>query len=217
MWRMSWNLIRRSSACFKARKNAFLTRFGSNGAPTREGKIQSDIVQPFFSACLASVSRCSESEPEGAKKADCAQSAEAVQGAGAGSDGPDAGSEHRSDGGATLDLSDRMARVLRLLRDPLGAQGSGLVGQAAIALRRLEAVEAGAHPVRGVKEAGREQESCGQGRRKCSRTVELKPQPSSQLRAAKRLLRFARSSDIGGTEDRLTNRTAVYGPVRTVV
>ena len=32
MWRMSWNLIRRSFACFKARKNTSRTRFGSRGA-----------------------------------------------------------------------------------------------------------------------------------------------------------------------------------------
>ena len=59
MWRMSWNLIRRSFACFKARKNASRTRFGSRGAPTREGKTQSDIGRPFFSADLVNARRCS--------------------------------------------------------------------------------------------------------------------------------------------------------------
>jgi len=91
------------------------------------------------------------------------------------------------------------------------------VDAAAIALRRMEAVETGTSRVRGTEQAGSAQPLGGAIRRERPRPVEAQPQPRPELRDSERLLQRNGPSDAGREDGRLTSRTAVYGPVCTVV
>jgi RNA-directed DNA polymerase len=57
----------------------------------------------------------------------------------------------------------------------------------------------------------------GPNRREPPRPLAARPQPRAELCTAERLLSVARPTAFGCPTDCLTSRTAVYGPVRTVV
>ena len=84
------------------------------------------------------------------------------------------------------------------------------------AISDVEAVEAGDGAICGTAEAEREQRVVGLYGWQCSRAMAARTLTGPPNRAAQRLLCFARDSEIDGSEG-LTLRTAVYGPVRTVV
>jgi hypothetical protein len=77
------------------------------------------------------------------KTADRAESGAAIQGAGAGTDEPDAGCEHRTDGRRTSTLYAGLDRLLRAVSDAFRVGQPGGVGPAQAAVGDLEAVEAG--------------------------------------------------------------------------
>jgi hypothetical protein len=81
----------------------------------------------------------------------------------------------------------------------------------------LEAVETREATVCGAFRPGRGQGPGGPNRREPPRALADCPQPRLELCPAQCLLPVAWPADPGGSTDCLTGRTAVYGPVRTVV
>ena len=143
-----------------------------------------------------------------------AEGARPVQAAGSGTDAPhDERQLHPSRGGA-VPLPCRVAGLLRTLRGPLCPGPPRPVDPAAASRRRLGALEAWAHPFRGTAPPRRPQAAGGPDREQCPRPVADQPQPGPQYRAAQRLLRPDRPRI---RRRRPCRRTAVYGPVRTVV
>ena len=115
-------------------------------------------------------------------------------------------------------LSDRMARLLRLLRDPFSVAQSRPVDQAAAARHRLEAVEAGAYPLCEAATPWRRPGPGGANRRQPPRPLAAQQQPCAHHRPAKRLLRLARAGNPGAQTRRLISpnrriRTRTYGGV----
>ena len=132
-------------------------------------------------------------------------------------DPADARREPRTDGRRAVALSRGMARLLRLLRDPFGAARPGPVDPAQASLRRLEAVETRANPLCGTAPPGRGPRSGGSNRRKPPRPVADQPQPRLAIALPNAASANPRPRFPAHGPNRLTSRTAVYGPVRTVV
>ena len=112
-------------------------------------------------------------------------------------------------------LPDRLARLLRLLRDPVGLARSRPVDPATATCRRLEAVETRNHPVASCDAAA----SAGTWRRKprAARTaLGGSAQPGAKHRPLNAVLASLGLASLG-PKGRLIRRTAVYGPVCTVV
>ena len=88
---------------------------------------------------------------------------------------------------------------------------------AAAPLRPMEAVETGQATVRGTATEGREPGLGGPNGRQPPRPRAHQPQPGLVLRDAGRLLGTTRTTALGCPVTAELDRTAVYGPVRTVV
>src|SRR5450756_1101833 len=114
-------------------------------------------------------------------------------------------------------MSGALARLLRLLRNALGAAAFGFVGQEASAMRFLATVEDRPQAVRGTGPAGREQGRVGANRRHPQRSVAREPEPGSAPSLVQCLSHLVWTSVIDRGSKSITNRTAVYGSVRTVV
>ena len=125
---------------------------------------------------------------------------------------------HQSGGNGDkpVTLSSRLARVLRYLRNTQCVAGLGLVGPSKAACLRLEAMAMRRDEICRTAKTARVTRPCGSNRRELPRTVADQQKPGPQHRLPHRLLAVVRNSPIS-TQTRLTNRTAVYGPVRTVV
>src|SRR5713101_514141 len=78
-------------------------------------------------------------------------------------------------------------------------------------------MEARAHPLHEAATPRRRPGPGGKNRRQPTRPLAAQPQPRARHCSAKRLLRRARRRNIGAQKCCLIRRTAVYGPVRTVV
>src|SRR5579863_5345291 len=89
--------------------------------------------------------------------------------------------------------------------------------QAAVARHRLEAMEARTDAICRAATLRRRPGPGGANRRQPTWPLAAQQKPCAPHRAAQRFLRFARSGDLGAQPCRLIHRTAVYGPVRTVV
>ena len=152
-----------------------------------------------------------------AKAADCAEGSRPLQGTYPGIDATDARDQFDADDRTVVSLPEWVAGLLRLLPNALGAGRIGLVDTTAPAKRRLEAVEAWEATVCGASITGRGQGLGGSNRREPSWSVAACPQPRSQLCIAECLFPVAWPADSGRPADDVTSRTAVYGPVRTVV
>jgi len=103
----------------------------------------------------ANVSRIQLHEYRGAKTADCAESGASLQGADSGTDAPEVGDEHRTDGRRTGSLFTRLDRLFRKMRNTLDAAKPCGMDQAQIAVCDLEAVEARYGAFRRATETGR--------------------------------------------------------------
>ena len=143
---------------------------------------------------------------------------EPVQGAGPGTDAADAGAS------ACEQMVEQLTHYLigwrgyfGFCQTPVGAERPGLVDPTTAPLRRLEAVEAGPDAVRGTDDAAAWAGPGGPNRREPPRPVADQPQPRPQHRTAECLLQTRSACLASRLGDRLTSRTAVYGPVRTVV
>src|SRR6266542_6004736 len=89
--------------------------------------------------------------------------------------------------------------------------------QATIARHRLEAMEAWTHSRYQAATPRRRPGTGGANRRQPTRPWAAQSKPCAFHRIAESLLRLARPRNLGGPTCRLIHRTAVYGPVRTVV
>src|SRR6266542_3328378 len=89
--------------------------------------------------------------------------------------------------------------------------------QAAVARHRLEAVEARTHSLCRAATLRRRPGPGGANRRQPTWSMAARKQPRAHHRNANRLLRFTRPAVRRQTANRIIHRTAVYGPVRTVV
>ena len=110
----------------------------------------------------------------------------------------------------------RMSWLLCVLRNPQRAARIGLVDSAAAARRRLETVATRQDALCRATQAERVTRPGGSNRRELSRPMATQQKSGLALRIPDHLLRFVRTSQASNST-RLTNRTAVYGPVRTVV
>src|SRR5712692_11261489 len=110
-----------------------------------------------------------------------------------------------------------MARLLWLLRNSFGVARARPVDQATAACHRLEAMEARAYSLQKAATPRRRPGLGGTNRRQPTWPLAAQQQPCAHHRSAQRLLRLARPRDLGAQTCRLIRRTAVYGPVRTVV
>src|SRR5436309_8636057 len=84
-------------------------------------------------------------------------------------------------------------------------------------MRFLAAVEDRPQAVCGTGAAGRERGTGGEHRWQSPRSVACQPEPGSGHRPVKCRSRLAWTPVLGSRVDNITNRTAVYGSVRTVV
>jgi len=91
---------------------------------------------------------------QGAETADRAQGPEAPQSEDHGTDAPDPGGEPGTDEQGTGPVPDRMAGLLRILPNAVGAEGTGRMDPAKVTERPVETVEAGPHTLQGVKGRG---------------------------------------------------------------
>src|SRR6266542_5211665 len=89
--------------------------------------------------------------------------------------------------------------------------------QAAVARHRLEAVEARTHSLCRAATLRRRPGPGGANRRQPTWSMAARKQPRAHHCYANRLLRFTRPAVRRQTANRINHRTAVYGPVRTVV
>src|SRR3982074_1986324 len=89
--------------------------------------------------------------------------------------------------------------------------------QATAARHRLEAMETRAYPLCRTATLRRRPGPGGANRRQPSWPLAARKQPRAYQGTAKQLLRFTRPGFRRGTAVRIIRRTAVYGPVRTVV
>ena len=94
-------------------------------------------------------------ERQTAETAHCAEVAVAVQEARAGTDETEPGRELGANGRTTGPLPGGLARLLRLLRDAVGASRPGLVDTQATPLLPMEAMETRQDPLRGTPQTGR--------------------------------------------------------------
>src|SRR5215472_5443938 len=124
-------------------------------------------------------------------------------------------SELPDNSGGSEALPDRVGQLLRLVRNPVGAAGLGRLGEAAAALLLLVAVAAPASALRGAAQARRPRALPGSPRQ-CRRPVARQCLTGLTNRFSQCLLRLARPPTSVPSEA-LTRRTAVSGPVRTVV
>ena len=116
-----------------------ITRFITTKLKLKVNELKSAVARPWERKFLG-FSFTASREP---KAADRAESGTPVQGAGPGTDEPDAGCEYRTNGRGPVPVSAGLARVLREVRNAIGAGGAGTVGPAQIAICDLEAVETG--------------------------------------------------------------------------
>src|SRR5919199_1740016 len=144
------------------------------------------------------------------------QAAEA-QGQGPRTDARRQGRQPRTDRRSTVALPGRVARLLRLLPDPVGVAIPGSVDQAAAASHCLAAMEARAHPLCGVAPPRRWQGLGGPDGRQSPWTLAARQQPRARHRPPERFARLDRPRLPRAQQRRLIRRTAVYGPVCTVV
>src|SRR5260370_137666 len=89
--------------------------------------------------------------------------------------------------------------------------------QTAVARRRLEAVGVRAYPLCEAATPRRRPGPDGANRRQPTWPLAAQQQPRAHHRDANRLLPLPRFAFRRSTESRILHRTAVYGPVRTVV
>src|SRR5450759_581069 len=154
---------------------------------------------------------------EGAEAQDCAESNRPIQRADSGNHGKEQGEEHGEGDGGTGPVCARLARLFRLLRNPFGVAGFGFVDQEARTVRLLATVEDRPPAVCGTGPAGCEQGVGGKNRRLALRPVACEPEPGSGPSPVECLSHVVWTSVLGRGSKRITNRTAVYGPVPTVV
>ncbi|MGY4287421.1 retron-type reverse transcriptase [Bradyrhizobium sp. LM2.7] len=84
---------------------------------------------------------------EGAATAHCAAGARSLQSESPGADTTHVRTKPRTDRQGAVHLPCRLARIFRLLPNPVGVERTRSVDQAAVARHRLEAVEAWSHPL----------------------------------------------------------------------
>src|SRR6185295_19297028 len=99
----------------------------------------------------------------------------------------------------------------------LGPTGPGWLDPAAAAQRRLETVGERAQAVPGAPSARRQSRRDQGHRRQLARHLAYEPHPGHEPSPLEPLLLILGTSAIGVSAERLTSRTAVYGPVRKVV
>ena len=157
---------------------------------------------------LAGVSGCCAGARD-CEAAHRAENAAAAEEANPGADQTEPRRQPSADGRTATPIPDRLAWLLRLLPDALGASRPGLVDSATTPLLPVEAVETGQNPLRGTPPAGRGQRPGGPNRRQLTRAMAPQPQPRPERRPARRLLRLARPPETQRTPTRLTSRTAV--------
>src|ERR1039458_1331137 len=156
-------------------------------------------------------------ERSGTKAANRRQDPGALQAEGAGAYRTDAGHQYRANDEGLSQLFTRLEKLLRLLRDALGAEGTGSVDTAQAAIRDLEAVETRESAVRQAMCVGSEQRPGCQNSRKCSRPLAPSQQPRPQLCVPHRLLRHAWTSTLVRWKIAQSVRTAGCGPACPVV
>ena len=140
-----------------------------------------------------------------------------LQSQGPGADAAHARAEPRADRQGAVVLPHRMARLLRLLRNSVGAARTRRVDQAAAARHRLEAMEAWTYSLREAATPRRRPGPGGANRRQPTWPLAAQQQPRAHHCSAERLLRLTRPRFRWRPAGRLIHRTAVYGPVRPVV
>src|SRR5712692_8996657 len=110
-----------------------------------------------------------------------------------------------------------MARLLWLLRNSFGVARARPVDQATAACHRLEAMEARTHT---LQTAATPRRRSGAGRQHCRQLpwpLAAQREPRARHCLPEGLLRRAWRRNLGAPTCCLIRRTAVYGPVRTVV
>ena len=83
--------------------------------------------------------------------------------------------------------------------------------------REMAPVETGADTLRGIAKEGSGLRLGSNNSRAETQPLESKPDESNEPGNAKRLLQESRTTRISDSTECVTSRTAVYGPVRTVV
>jgi len=139
------------------------------------------------------------------------------QGTNPGANATDARCEHGPDGRGAGSVSSGLARLFWEVSNAVGAGWTGSVAPAQAAVCDLEAVEArlGAVCRTATPRSGQRPRRANGGER--SRSVATGAVPCAGHRTAQCLFRLAWDSEIDWQFLSLTRRTAVYGPVRTVV
>src|ERR1035437_1713240 len=110
-----------------------------------------------------------------------------------------------------------MARLLRILRNPVGVARPRQVDQTTASGHRLEAMETRACPLCRTVTPRRRPGLGGAERRQPTWPLAAQHEPRAHHRPIQCLLHLARPSFSRGYSADLIHRTAVYGPVRTVV
>jgi len=111
-----------------------------------------------------------------------------------------------------------MARLFRHLRDAFGVARARPVDQAQASIHRLAAMETRTHPLCGTAPPRRGARLGGANRRQPPRPLAAQQQSGAEHRSIKRLLpQWPRPRLRRRKRNRIINRTAVYGPVCTVV
>ena len=124
--------------------------------------------------------------------------------------------QYRADDRRASHLHDRMAELLRILRDPQHTQGLGWMDPKASALLSVEAVETRDGPFQGTEEQGSRQRPRRKDGRECAWTMAAEQQPRAELCAAECFLRLPRLP-VACSLNVHSCRTAVCGPACTVV
>src|SRR5439155_20211749 len=127
------------------------------------------------------------------------------------------GCQHRDDNGGVGSVSAGLAQLFRLLRNARGAHRPDPLGAAKTSECFVAAVENTASSPSGSAPVGRAATAGQQHRRQWSRPLVPCPRQGPLRRTLQCALQIARTSDADRWVLAQPTRTAVYGPVRTVV
>src|SRR5258707_6556849 len=146
---------------------------------------------------------------------DCAEIPGAVQATNPGDHAKGQGRQHQDDNGRTGPVYAGLVRLFRLLRNARGVDRSHSLGPTAIAGRSVASVENTTSPSCSPDRTASLGGTAQYGRKR-PWPLEHRTEQSPLCWAFQRLLQIARSPNLGRNVSAIS-RTAVYGPVRTVV
>jgi hypothetical protein len=189
----------------------------SHAFPDDTSEVQDQRTEKRGGSSLgANVSGLQLHDRQGPQAAHRAPGRRPVQGAGPGTDASDAGCEPGRNGRETARYVQGRRGYLAFCETSSVFARLGLVGPAAVACRRLEPMAERPAEACGVAQTERVPRLGGPNHGKLPRPLAAQQQSGAASRLPHGVLHFVRASPISPST-RCTNRTAVYGPVRTVM